>query len=49
MNKVNSYISNIEKIIKNKQYFIIPAYQRLYVWKEEQIRKLLEDIYIMPF
>lgn len=45
MCKVNSYISNIEKIIQNKQYFIIPAYQRLYVWKEEQIRKLLEDIY----
>lgn len=45
MNKVYSYKSNIEKIVKNKQYFIIPAYQRLYVWKEEQIRKLLEDIY----
>lgn len=32
---------NIEKDIK----FNIPIYQRLYVWKEDQIKRLLEDTY----
>ncbi|MEI0702596.1 DUF262 domain-containing HNH endonuclease family protein [Brachyspira intermedia] len=43
-NKVEAGKFNLNKIINEKMYFSIPNYQRNYVWKEEQIRKLLEDI-----
>lgn len=43
-NKVEAGKFNLNEIIKEKMYFSIPNYQRNYVWKEEQIRKLLEDI-----
>lgn len=32
-------------IVENNICFNIPIYQRLYVWKELQVNKLLEDIY----
>ena len=43
-NQVAADTFSLNKIIKEKMYFSIPNYQRNYVWKEEQIRKLLEDI-----
>ncbi|WP_020005366.1 DUF262 domain-containing protein [Brachyspira innocens] len=43
-NKVAADTFSLNKIIKEEMYFSIPNYQRNYVWKEEQIRKLLEDI-----
>ena len=33
-----------ESIIKNDICFVIPIYQRLFVWGEEQIEKLLQDV-----
>ena len=44
MHELSSEQFSLDKIIKEKQYFSIPIYQRLYVWKEEQILKLLQDI-----
>ncbi|MEI0747142.1 DUF262 domain-containing HNH endonuclease family protein [Brachyspira pulli] len=43
-NQVAADTFSLNKIIKKEMYFSIPNYQRNYVWKEEQIRKLLEDI-----
>ena len=42
------YISNnitLCDIVEENIYFNIPIYQRLYVWKELQVNKLLEDIF----
>ena len=44
MHELSSKQFSLDKIIEGKQYFSIPIYQRLYVWKEEQILKLLQDI-----
>ena len=44
MHELSSEQFSLDKIIEEKQYFSIPIYQRLYVWKEEQILKLLQDI-----
>lgn len=44
---MNNYVSNVitlQDIIKNHYKFSIPIYQRLYVWGNEQITKLLEDL-----
>ncbi|EKV57972.1 DUF262 domain-containing protein [Brachyspira hampsonii] len=46
MYELSSKQFSLDKIIEEKQYFSIPIYQRLYVWKEEQILKLLQDIKI---
>jgi len=35
---------NIEKIIEDNLEFVIPSYQRPYVWDDIEIRKLLEDL-----
>ncbi|CRF35095.1 hypothetical protein BRSU_2428 [Brachyspira suanatina] len=43
-NQVAADTFSLNKIIDEEMYFSIPNYQRNYVWKEEQIRKLLEDI-----
>lgn len=37
--------SNQDSILNNSKY-IIPIYQRPYSWKEEQIEKLIQDIFI---
>ncbi len=42
--KFNTYIKTIEDIVKDNYEFIIPVYQRPYVWDDEEIKKLLEDI-----
>lgn len=41
LNKFNTDVINLHKVVKTK--FIIPTYQRPYVWKEEQIQKLIKD------
>lgn len=44
---MNNYISTVitlQDIIKNQYKFNVPIYQRLYVWGDEQIKKLLEDL-----
>lgn len=44
----SEYKSNkvtLNDIVKNHIFFNVPIYQRLYVWKQEQIRTLLEDLY----
>lgn len=43
-NQVAADTFSLNKIIDEEMYFSIPNYQRNYVWKEKQIRKLLEDI-----
>lgn len=35
---------NIEKIVEDNLEFIIPVYQRPYVWDDIEIKKLLEDL-----
>ena len=35
----------LRDIVTNNIYFNIPIYQRLYVWKELQVNKLLEDVF----
>lgn len=44
MNQVNTEILTIEKIIKDHYLFAIPSYQRPYVWGDQEINKLCEDI-----
>ena len=34
MHELSSEQFSLDKIIEEKQYFSIPIYQRLYVWKE---------------
>lgn len=34
----------IENIVSNNEFFNIPIYQRLYVWGDDQIKTLLEDL-----
>ncbi|MCZ2140938.1 MAG: DUF262 domain-containing HNH endonuclease family protein [Bacteroidia bacterium] len=42
--KFETYIKTVEEIVKENYEFIIPVYQRPYVWDDEEIKKLLEDI-----
>ena len=35
---------SLQDVVSKKYFFNIPIYQRLYVWEEEQIKTLLEDI-----
>lgn len=39
-----TYLKTVEEIVKENYEFIIPVYQRPYVWDDEEIKKLLEDI-----
>ena len=41
---MNTYRYTPEIIVKEKQYFSIPLYQRLFSWREEQVRGLLYDL-----
>lgn len=47
-NKENEQIAtsllNLEKVVLENILFNIPIYQRLYVWKTDQIKTLLEDL-----
>ncbi len=42
--KFETYVKTVEEIVKENYEFIIPVYQRPYVWDDEEIKKLLEDI-----
>ncbi|WP_286925598.1 DUF262 domain-containing protein [Flavobacterium sp. UBA4197] len=35
----------LDKVVANKDLYNIPIYQRLYVWGDDQIKTLLEDLY----
>ena len=42
--KFKTYIKTVEEIVADNFEFIIPVYQRPYVWDDEEIKKLLGDI-----
>lgn len=42
--KFNTNIKTVEEIVAENYEFIIPVYQRPYVWDDEEIKKLLGDI-----
>ena len=51
-NNYNSILVTLQELVQGKDKtleadikFNIPIYQRLYVWKEEQVKKLLEDTF----
>ena len=44
MDKLTSNLYNLQRIINEQLQFKIPRYQRLFVWKDEQIKTLFNDI-----
>lgn len=46
MDGVNSRDFTINKIIEKDYAFNIPIYQRLYVWTNEQVKTLFEDLFL---
>lgn len=42
--KFETHIKTVQEIVKENYEFIIPVYQRPYVWDDEEIKKLLGDI-----
>lgn len=45
MDKVKSQLINIASVVEEGWEFNIPIYQRLYVWTEEQVKTLFEDLH----
>lgn len=45
LNEVHSEMLSINDLIINSKRYNIPLYQRLYVWEEEQVDNLLEDLH----
>lgn len=45
MAKIGSEDSYLKDILKDKLYYQIPIYQRLYQWTEENCEKLLDDLF----
>jgi uncharacterized protein with ParB-like and HNH nuclease domain len=45
MDKVKSKLINIASVVEEGWEFNIPIYQRLYVWTEEQVKTLFEDLH----
>jgi uncharacterized protein with ParB-like and HNH nuclease domain len=43
-NQVNTELLTLEKVNSRKMGFIIPSYQRPYVWSEDDVKKLFDDI-----
>lgn len=41
---MNTYRYTPEKIVQENLYFSIPLYQRLFAWKDEQVKGLLYDL-----
>ncbi len=41
---ITSSLVTLKEIVEKQFFFVVPIYQRLYVWEEEQIKTLLEDI-----
>ncbi|KGR89057.1 hypothetical protein CD30_17765 [Ureibacillus massiliensis 4400831 = CIP 108448 = CCUG 49529] len=42
--QIKSNLVTLKSIVEEKYLFNVPIYQRLYVWEEEQVKTLLEDI-----
>ncbi|MEL1254163.1 DUF262 domain-containing HNH endonuclease family protein [Flavobacterium sp. DGU38] len=42
---ITSIEITLEKVVANSDLYNIPIYQRLYVWGDDQIKTLLEDLY----
>ncbi|VVQ35281.1 hypothetical protein PS947_04479 [Pseudomonas fluorescens] len=42
---LQSHAVTLEHIVKQGMFFQIPVYQRLYVWGDEQVRTLLDDLW----
>jgi hypothetical protein len=42
--KIDSKLITLKEVEEKRFFFNIPIYQRLYVWEEDQIKTLLEDI-----
>ena len=42
---IKSDLISLDKVVEDKLFFNIPIYQRLYVWKESQIKVLFADLY----
>jgi uncharacterized protein with ParB-like and HNH nuclease domain len=49
MDKITSKDYNLQSIIDDGMSFNIPRYQRLFVWKEEQVKTLFNDILTATF
>ncbi len=45
MDKIGSSLYTINKVISEGLRFNIPRYQRLYVWEDEQVETLFNDLY----
>ncbi|KYG72963.1 DUF262 domain-containing protein [Roseivirga echinicomitans] len=45
MDQVKSEKRNLQEFINDGYYYNIPRYQRLYVWGDEQIKTLFEDVH----
>lgn len=45
INQVQSSLISVSDLIKSKDRYNIPRYQRLYVWENEQVDTLLEDLH----
>ncbi|WP_163379446.1 DUF262 domain-containing protein [Cyclobacterium sp. SYSU L10401] len=43
-NKIDSSELTLKKVAEKGMFFNVPIYQRLYVWGEDQVKTLLEDI-----
>lgn len=44
MVQIISKLESLSSLNKNNAHYVIPAYQRLYVWQKEQIEKFFNDI-----
>ena len=44
-NTIKTHTITIKDIVGKEWDFVIPLYQRLYIWRDEQVIKLLEDIF----
>jgi hypothetical protein len=42
---IQSQAVTLQHIVKQGMFFQIPVYQRLYVWSDEQVRTLLDDLW----
>lgn len=42
---LQSHAVTLQHIVKQNMFFQIPVYQRLYVWGDEQVRTLLDDLW----
>ena len=41
---VDTELLTLQRVVEQKYQFIIPSYQRPYVWTSDEIKRLLEDI-----